>query len=109
MSDTADTSKTNFRHIDPAGPSQVLCENAERLYALLTSAGLQSKDNFIGILDDVLGCIYALIFAREWDFQDRNDRQIEVDKVLKRAHQLSKGEVKTDGKWMAGFQFNNAL
>ncbi len=39
---------------------------------------------------------------------DRTGR-IEIDAVEKRAKKIAAGKLRTDGKWIAGFYFNNAL
>lgn len=61
-----------------------------------------------GCLDDFLGAVYSLIQARENGFVDRTG-PIDIGPVEKRAQRISVGEVRIDGKWIAGFYFNNAL
>jgi hypothetical protein len=49
-----------------------------------------------------------LIQAKKHDFADRTGA-IEIAAVEKRALKIAAGKVRTDGKWIAGFYFNNAL
>lgn len=60
-------------------------------------------------LDEFLGAIYALIFAKQRRFADRVGRPVDPTAYSKRAEQLGRGEVRVDGKWMAGFFFNSAI
>jgi hypothetical protein len=50
-----------------------------------------------------------LIQAKQHDFTDRTDRPTKIDAVAKRAFKIAAGSVRTDGKWIAGFYFNDAL
>ncbi|HVS89310.1 MAG TPA: hypothetical protein VHF01_13955 [Candidatus Acidoferrum sp.] len=59
-------------------------------------------------LDDFLGVLYALIFAKHNNFEERSG-PIEVPAVVKRAENVAEGTVRTSGKWLAGFYFNSAL
>ena len=86
-----------------------LAKTASRIAVLLKLPRAQTNPDLFGCLDDFLGAIYALIFAKQCDFKDRVAIPIELDKVVKRAEQLAAGDVRTDGKWMAGFHFNSAL
>ena len=53
----------------------------------------------VGCLDDFLGCVYALIFARHGGFADRVV-PIESDKVVIRAQQISLGGcARTENGW----------
>ena len=88
---------------------QELSNDAGRIGKLLTSATVWSDPNLAGSLDDFLGAVYALILAKQHDFTDRAGRPIEIAAVEKRAAQIKTGRVRTDGKWIAGFYFNNAL
>jgi len=62
-------------------------------------------------LDDLLGAVYALVLARNHGYDDRlhalDPRDIHAVSV--RARDISIGQVRTEGKWTAGFCFNNAL
>jgi hypothetical protein len=82
---------------------------ADRVRELLLSDPVGEDPNLQASLDDLLGAIYALIFARKLGFTDRTDRPTERGPVAKRAEQLATGTVRVDGKWMAGFHFNSAL
>ena len=99
-----------FEHIDLADRVfKRLAGFASRIAAVLERPGVQSNPHLLGALDDFLGAIYALIFAKQRDFIDRTGQSIQPDKVLKRAKQLRNGKVRTEGKWIAGFHFNSAL
>jgi hypothetical protein len=82
---------------------------ASRISALLRLEKVRREQAALGCLDDFLGAIYAMIFARLTGFTDRVGVPIELDKVSIRAEQIALGRVRTDGKWMAGFHFNSAL
>jgi hypothetical protein len=86
-----------------------LCGFAQRISNLLESEKVVSRPDMVAALDDLLGAVYAMIFARHYNFEDRSDRPIEVKVVLTRAQQVAQGKVRNDGKWMAGFYFNSAL
>jgi len=106
------TEKTdpNLLTLDLTNPVyQELSNDAGRIGKLLTSATVRSDPNLAGSLDDFLGAVYALILAKQHGFTDRAGRPIEIAAVQKRAAQIRTGRVRTDGKWIAGFYFNNAL
>lgn len=86
-----------------------LSKSAGRIGKLLSSPTVQANPDVAGSLDDFLGAVYALVLARQGDFADRPSRPIEIAAVVKRAEQIAAGEVRTHGKWMAGFHFNSAL
>ncbi|MGD0789630.1 MAG: hypothetical protein ABR898_16775 [Terracidiphilus sp.] len=86
-----------------------LSKYAGRIGNLLTAPAVRTNPDLAGSLDDFLGATYALIQAKQHDFSDRVARPIEVDAVKKRASQIAAGSVRTDGKWIAGFYFNDAL
>lgn len=67
-----------------------------------------SNGDPIAELDDLIGAIYALVSAIEHDFKGKTGTS-ERDPVVKRAQQVANGNVRTEGNWMAGFHFNNAL
>lgn len=105
-----ETRRENMRQIDLADPTYAaLSQSAGRIAILLKSPFAKKNPNMSGSLDDFLGAVYALIFAKEANFTDRPDRSIEIAAVEKRAEQLARGQVRTDGKWIAGFHFNSAL
>ncbi len=76
---------------------------------MLDDRKVAANPHLMGALDEFLGAVYALIFAKQLGFVDRTRRSIEVDKVQKRAREIADGHVRTDGKWMAGFHFNSAI
>lgn len=88
---------------------QTLAGFGGKLATLLNNSKIQSDKNVVGVLDDLLGAVYSLILARHHHFDDRTDRPIEIDKVQKRALQIQDGDVRIDGKWIAGWHFNSAL
>ena len=81
----------------------------DRITSLLQSQQAEPNRDIVASLDDLLGALYAIIFAKHFGFEDRPNRPIEVSAIVKRAQQVARGEVRTDGKWMAGFHFNSAL
>lgn len=96
--------------IDLADPTYgTLAQFAGRIAKLIGVDAVQSDPNVVGCLDDLLGAVFALIFAKQGEFADRLDKPIEIAAVLKRADQIKGGKVRVDGKWMAGFHFNSAL
>jgi len=62
-------------------------------------------------LDDLLGAVYSLIYARSHAYDDRQQAldPKDIQAVRIRAMDVSTGKVRTEGKWTAGFYFNNAL
>jgi hypothetical protein len=76
--------------------------------ATLLQSAPTSSAGLIGVLDDLLGAIYELISSVELDFHGKTG-QSPHQPVITRAQQLAKGEVRSDGNWMAGFHFNSAL
>jgi hypothetical protein len=100
----------NMRQIDLTNSTNAaLAQSADRIATLLRSPVAKNNPDLSGSLDDFLGAVYALIFAREGNFTHRSDRPIDITAVEKRAKQVAVGQVRTDGKWMAGFHFNSAL
>jgi len=86
-----------------------LSKYADRIGKLLTAPAVRTNPDLSGSLDDFLGAIYALIQAKQHDFTDRTARPTKIDAVAKRAFKIAAGCVRTDGKWIAGFYFNDAL
>lgn len=80
-----------------------------RIAELLNDSEIIKDKNAVGLLDDLLGAVYCLIHAKYHDFEDRTDKQIEINVVQIRATQIQSGNVRTDGKWIAGWHFNSAL
>lgn len=91
------------------GTYQVLAAFAAKVAELLNNPTIQSNQNAVGVLDDLLGSIYSLILARHYNFDDRTDKPIEIGVVQTRASQIQRGDVRIDGKWIAGWHFNSAL
>lgn len=89
----------------------VLFRAAGRIGALLSAANHKSATAREGCLDDLLGAVYSLIFAVANGYVDRPTAldKSSIDSVITRANDLASGHVRTDGKWIAGFYFNNAL
>jgi hypothetical protein len=81
-----------------------------RIDQLLACDVFRNDPEALGIVDDLLGALYALAFARQTGFVDRPKKKpIELAAVTRRATQLGKGKIRRDGKWMAGYHFNNTL
>lgn len=95
-----------FDLTDPA--LKELADCAARIAPLLESALNASNHDFIAVLDDLLGAVYALISATEERFTGKSGSS-EFGPILTRARDVANGEARTDGKWMAGFHFNNAM
>lgn len=85
-----------------------LSSYAGRIGKLLTASSVQGNLDLAGSLDDFLGAVYALIQAKQHSFADRTG-PIEITAVQERAQKIAVGQVRIDGKWVAGFYFNNAL
>ena len=81
---------------------------AERIGKLLRSADAKSNKSLVASLDDFLGAIYALVAAHEHGFRGKPGES-EFGPIVDRSKQLTQGDVKSFGNWMAGFHFNSAL
>jgi hypothetical protein len=81
---------------------------AGRIGKLLAVPALHADPNLAGALDDFLGVVYSLIQAKQHQFSNRTG-PIDITAVEKRAQNIAVGKVRTDGKWIAGVYFNNAL
>jgi hypothetical protein len=79
--------------------------------AQLLSSGKQPKQSLQACLDDLLGAVYSLMYAKHHKFSSRPQAlgQNEFLNVLVRARKMASSKLRTDGKWTAGFYFNNAL
>ena len=88
---------------------KTLADFGARLRTLLDEAKIRSQPDAVGVIDDLLGAVYSLILARHHLFDDRINTPIEIDVVQKRAAQIENGDVRIDGKWIAGWHFNSAL
>lgn len=96
--------------IDPDDPDyKALFAYAARIGKVLNVPAVRGNADLAGSLDDFLGAVYALIQAKHHQFADRAGRPIDITPVEKRAAQIAKGRVRTNGQWIAGFYFNNAL
>lgn len=60
----------------------------------------------IAVFDDMLGAVYALIDAHKLGFKGKASES-DYAAIEKRSKQLSNGEVRRVGNWMAGFHFNS--
>jgi hypothetical protein len=84
-----------------AGRIGVLLERHERPAPALSAC-----------LDDLLGAVYSLFYANRHEYADRPAKSLtgpDMKNVIVRAKQMADGKVREDGKWTAGFYFNNAL
>jgi hypothetical protein len=97
----------NFNPDDPR--FEALFGYAGRIEKLLKAPTVPANPDLAGSLDDFLGAVYALIQAKHHDFKSRPDRPIKISPVAKMAAEIAKGTVRTNGPWIAGFYFNNAL
>jgi hypothetical protein len=87
-----------------------LSEYGRRITTLLQSPEAEKNNFLVATLDDFLGVVYALIFAKHNNppFEDRSGA-IEPPVVLKRAREVESRSIRTSGTWLAGFHFNSAL
>ena len=62
-------------------------------------------------LDDLLGAVYSLMYAKHYKFSSRPQALSEKDigNVLVRARKMAVARMRIEGKWTAGFYFNNGL
>jgi hypothetical protein len=103
------TGTNSYLTLDPTDQTHaVLSGYADRIARLLAAPAVQASTELAGSLDDFLGAVYALIQAKQQGFADRTG-PIQIAAVEKRAQMIAAGKVRTDGKWIAGFYFNNAL
>jgi hypothetical protein len=101
----------SFLRLDLTDPrDKELADYGVRILRLLQSSQAQKNHYLIATLDDFLGVLYALIFAKHNNrpFEGRSG-PIEVERVVKRAENIAEGWVRTSGNWLAGFYFNSAL
>src|SRR5690348_15911882 len=82
---------------------------AGRIAALLETQAASSNAELFSTLDDLVGALYALVFAHRGGFTERQNQTQELEPPRKRARQLERGYVRIDGVWIAGFHFNSAL
>src|SRR6202140_1060600 len=71
----------------------------------------QRKQSLQACLDDLLGAVYSLMYAKHYKFSSRPQAlgQNDIRNVLVRAREMAVSKLRTEGKWTAGFYFNNAL
>jgi len=62
-------------------------------------------------LDDLLGAVYSLMYAKHYKFIGRPQAlgQKDIGNVLIRARKMATSKLRTEGRWTAGSYFNNAL
>jgi len=88
---------------------QALAKIAERIVTLLETQAATSNTELFSALDDLLGAVYARVFAHRDGFKERRNQKQELKPPRTRARQLEQGQVRLSGVWMAGFHFNSAL
>jgi len=110
MGASATEKTTALPSLDLNDPTEArLADCARRISQLLKSAAVKANAEAQSSLDDFLGAVYALIRAKQTGFRDRPGRPIAINPVRQRAAKIATGSLKTDGLWIAGFYFNNAL
>jgi hypothetical protein len=77
----------------------------------LLSSNPQPSRSLQACLDDLLGVVYSLMYAKHYAFDDRPQplAPANMDSVIVRAKDMAGRKLRMDGKWAAGFYFNNAL
>jgi hypothetical protein len=96
--------------LDLDDPTQTrLASCARRISQVLKAPAVTANAEAQSSLDDFLGAVYALIRSKQEGFRDRPGRPIAIRPVAQRAARIAAGNLKTDGLWIAGFYFNNAL
>src|SRR5689334_12318504 len=104
------TQTSTLIKVDRKDPEQkALTGYGSRVATLLGKRRVQSSPHMIAALDDFLGALFALLFARQGKFVDRTSQPIEVDAIKRRATQLADAAIKSEGPWLAGFHFNSAI
>jgi len=91
---------------------------ATRIINLLNSSKINSSTDALDWIDQLLGAVYSLHFAKP-EFKERpqptnESEQQEMLREMKRtitnrAEELAKGKPRDIGVWMAGVHFNSAL
>jgi hypothetical protein len=110
MEPLANETKSGLVQINILDPTYAtLSTAASRIATLLKPPIAKSNSELPASLDDFLGAVYALIFAKQGGFKNRPDRAVSIAAVEKLARQIASGKLRTDGKWIAGFHFNSAL
>ena len=82
-----------------------------RRIAQLLGSDPPVKQSLQACLDDLLGAVYSLMYAKRYKFVSRPQAlgQKDIGNVLIRARKMAASKLRTEGKWTAGFYFNNAL
>ena len=82
-----------------------------RRIATLLEPEVSAPSEWAACLDDLLGAVYSLFYAIHYDFSERPNALApeNIKSVLDRAKDMAQNRVRTEGKWTAGFYFNNAL
>ena len=110
MGATVTEKTTTSPRLDLHDPTEArLAGCARRISQLLKSPAVTANAEAQSSLDDFLGAVYALIRAKHEGFRDRPGRTIAIRPVAQRAARIAVGNLKTEGLWIAGFYFNNAL
>ena len=116
MNDTPETKLISLNHRttflqlrSPDGLDNSIAGIGGRIAKLINNPEIIKDANAVGVLDCLLGAVYCLIHAKHHDFEDRTNKPIETDVIQKRASEIKNGEVRIDGKWIAGWHFNGAL
>jgi hypothetical protein len=87
-----------------------LAELAVRFSRLLAHGTTKTDRAVTGTLDEFLGALYGLSLAQTQGFVERPvGIDIEIKVLQDRSDKLARGDVRIDGKWMAGFHFNCGL
>jgi len=82
-----------------------------RRIAQLLGSDPPVKPSLQACLDDLLGAVYSLMYAKHHRFGSRPQalEQKDIGNVVVRARKMSLSKLRTEGKWTAGFYFNNSL
>src|ERR1041385_3531104 len=99
------TPNLNPNSSDPA--YKPLFQAAGRIAGLLRVTTAEPQSELPGALDDFLGAVYALIFAKQHGFKNRLDRPTKIASVEKLADQISAGKLPHKKKRERGFPLTN--
>lgn len=101
----------SIARILPTDPSYAkLTDFARRLETLLNKPKVKTNVHAQSTLDFLLGALYGLSLAALDGYEHRpKGKKPDFEPLVNRTALLVKGEVRLDGKWMAGFHFNSAL
>lgn len=105
-----DATAPEYAEVDRKDPIQkALSGYGSRVATLLSQEKVLKCPQMIAALDDFLGALFALLFAKQGHFVDRTKQPIEVGAIIRRTEQLTTGRINRAGPWMAGFHFNSAM